>query len=79
MRSSPHSLSSSKCEERKQYHEKMQFVHSINLDIYRLGSYAVEFLKRRRRGWSSREQGGLRATPMDPVQIQEFDKKKGVE
>lgn len=67
VRSSSHSLSSSKCEERKQYHEKMQCVHSIISEIYRSGSYAVEFLKRQRRGWSSREQGGLRATPVDLV------------
>ncbi len=45
MRSLLHSSSSSECEEGKQYHEKIQFAHSIIQDIYRLGTFAVEFLE----------------------------------
>jgi hypothetical protein len=69
MRSSPHSLSSVECEEGKQYHEKMQFAHSIIENIYRSRSYVVKFLQRQKRGWSSREEGGPRATLVDPIQI----------
>jgi hypothetical protein len=39
----------------------------------------MEFLIRRIRGWSSKEQGGPRATPMDPVCIHESDEEEGVE
>jgi hypothetical protein len=46
VRSSPHSLSSLECEEKKQYHVKMQFAHSIIQNIYRSGAYVVEFLRR---------------------------------
>jgi hypothetical protein len=46
MISPPQSLSSLKCEEGKQYHAKMQFAHSIIQNIYRLGSYVVEFMRR---------------------------------
>lgn len=62
MKLSLHSPSSLECEEGKQYHEKMQFTHSIIQDIYRSRSYVVEFWKRRRRSWSSRDQRGLGAT-----------------
>ncbi len=48
MRSSLHSLPSLKCEEGKQYHENMQFYHSIIQDMYR--SFVIEFLRRQRRG-----------------------------
>jgi hypothetical protein len=47
-----HISSSSKCEEGKQYHEKMQFAHS-KFKTYNLGTFAIEFLGRRKRGWSS--------------------------
>jgi hypothetical protein len=53
----------------------MQFAHSIIQDIYKSRSYAVEFWKRQRRSWSSREQGGLRVTPMDLIHIQELNEK----
>jgi hypothetical protein len=39
----------------------------------------MEFLKRQRKGWSSKEQGGSGATPMDPILIQELDKEEGVD
>ncbi len=45
MRSLPHSLSSLECEEGKQYHEKMQFAHSIIQNIYRSRSPVVNFCK----------------------------------
>ncbi len=35
MKSPPHSLPFSECQEGKQYHEKMQFAHSIIEEIYR--------------------------------------------
>jgi hypothetical protein len=37
-----------------------------------------EFLRKRRRSWTSSEQGGPRATPVDPIYIQKSDK-EGVE
>ncbi len=74
-----HSPSSSKCEEGKQYHEKMQFVHSIIQNIYKLGTSVVEFLRRQRKGWSSNKQGGLGITLVDLVCIHKLDEKKGVE
>jgi hypothetical protein len=36
-------------------------------------------LKRRRKGWSSKEQGGSRTTPMDPILIHKLDKEEDVE
>lgn len=48
--SSIYSLPSLDCEEGKQYHEKMQFAHSIMQDIYKSKSFEVEFLRRQRRG-----------------------------
>jgi hypothetical protein len=60
-----HSPSCSECEERKQYHKKMQFAHSIIQNIHRSRSSIVKFLKRRIKGLSSSKQGGPRATPMD--------------
>jgi hypothetical protein len=56
VRSLLHSLSYLECEERKKYHEKMQFAHSIIQDIYRSGTFTVVFLQKRKRGWSSNEQ-----------------------
>ncbi len=79
MRSLLHSLSSSKCDEGKHYHKKMQFTHSIIQDIYRSGTYEEEFLRRQRKCWSSSEQGSPRVTPMDLVYIQESNKEEGME
>jgi hypothetical protein len=50
MKLSSYSLPSLDCEEGKQYHEKMQFAHSIMQDIYKSKSFEVEFLRRQRRG-----------------------------
>jgi hypothetical protein len=41
-----HSPSSLDYEEGKQYHEKMQFTHSIIQNIYRSKPFAIEFLRR---------------------------------
>jgi hypothetical protein len=79
VKSLPHSPSCSKCEERKQYHEKMQFAHSIIQNIHRLGSSIVNFLKRKIKGWNSSEQKGPRTTLMDLVHIQELNKEEGKE
>jgi hypothetical protein len=67
----PHSPSSSECEEGKAYNERMQFVHTIIQDIYKIGTSTIEFLRRRRRGWSSNEQVGLGATLVDLMHIEE--------
>jgi hypothetical protein len=40
-------------------------------DIYKLGTYAVEFLRRCKRGWSSSVQARPGATSMDLVNIEE--------
>jgi hypothetical protein len=56
MKLPPHSPSSSECEEGKEYNEKMQFVLSIIPDIYGLETSIIEFLHRRKKGWSSNEQ-----------------------
>jgi hypothetical protein len=72
-------LSSLQCVEGKQYHEKMQFAHSIIQDIYRSRTFVVKFLNRWKRSWSSSEQGGPKTTPVDLIYIQELDEKEGVE
>lgn len=54
----PHSPSSLECEEGKEYNEKMQFVLSIIPDIYESETSIVEFLHKRKKGWSSNEQAG---------------------
>ncbi len=79
MRSPSHSLSSLECEEVNQYHEKMQFVHSIIQDICRSRKFVVEFLRRLIRGWSWKEQGGLKITQVHLIQIQESNGEKGME
>jgi hypothetical protein len=56
MKLPPHSPSSSECEEGKEYNEKMQFVLSIIPDIYGSETSIIEFLLRRKKGWSSNEQ-----------------------
>jgi hypothetical protein len=49
IRSLPHSPSSLECEESKAYNEKMQFAHMIIQDIYKIGTFIVEFLHKCRR------------------------------
>jgi hypothetical protein len=81
IRSLPHSSSSLECVEGKTYNEKMQFVQMIIHDIYRIGTYVVEFLCRRlsRRSWCARKQIGQGATLVDPVFIEESEEDEGVE
>jgi hypothetical protein len=57
----------------------MQFARYIIQDIFKSGTYVVEFLRRWRRGWSSSEQTSPRITLMDLVYIQALDEKEGVE
>ncbi len=75
---SPHSPSFFKCEEGKPYNEKMQFAHTIIQDIYKIGTYAFEFLCRCRRGWSSNVQARPGATLVDSVNIEESEEDEGV-
>jgi PAB1-binding protein PBP1 len=49
VKSLSHSLSYSKCEEGKQYHEKMKFVYSIIQDIYRSKKSTLEFFRRQKK------------------------------
>lgn len=42
-----HSPSSSKCEKHNAYNEKMQLAQTLIHDIYRNGTYAIDFLRRR--------------------------------
>jgi hypothetical protein len=55
VRSPLHSPSFLECEEGKTYNEKMQFAHTIIQDIYRFGTFAVEFLHICKKGWNSNE------------------------
>lgn len=79
VRSLSHSPSSLKCEENKVYNKKMQFAHTIIQDIYRFKTSIIEFLHKRRRGWSSSVQVGLKATSVDLVNIEELEEDKSVE
>jgi len=56
IRSPLHSPSFLECEEGKANNENMQFAHTIIQDIYKIGTFAIRFLYRRKRGWSSNEQ-----------------------
>jgi hypothetical protein len=77
--SSLHLPSSSQCEEGKANNEKMQFADTIIQDIYKIETSIIEFLCRHRRGWSSSEQAGPRATLADLVHIEESEEDEGVE
>jgi hypothetical protein len=57
----------------------MQFTHKIIQDIYKFRRFEVEFLHRRRRGWSSSVQIRPKATSMDSVNVEEVEEDKGVE
>jgi hypothetical protein len=56
----------------------MKFAHSIIQDIYKLGTSKVEFLHKHKKGWSTSEQVGPKATLVDLVYIEELDEDKGV-
>jgi hypothetical protein len=79
IRSSPHSSSSSECEEGKTYNEKMQFSHTIIHDIYRTRTFAIEFLWRSKRSWRASEQKGPRITLVDPMFIEELEEDEAME
>jgi hypothetical protein len=79
VRSLLHSPSSSECEKGKTYNEKMQFAHMIIQDIYRFETFAIEFLHKCKKGWSSREQVGPKAALVDLMNIEKSYEDKGVE
>ncbi len=74
-----HSPSFSKCEEGKMYNEKMQFLHTIIQNIYKSGTFAIEFLHKHERGWSSNVQVGPRVTLVNLMNIKELEEDEGVE
>jgi hypothetical protein len=57
----------------------MQFTHIIIQNIYKTGTFVVEFLRYYRRGNSSSVQAGLKATLMDPVNIEDLEEDEGLE
>jgi hypothetical protein len=57
----------------------MQFAHYIIQDTYKLGTYVVEFLRRRKKGWSSSKQICPRVILMDLVYIQKLDEEESAE
>ncbi len=55
LRLPPHSSLSLKCAKGKVYNEKMLFAQMTIHDIYRIRTFAVEFLHRSKRSWRARE------------------------
>ncbi len=71
VRSSLHSSSYLECVERKAYNGKIEFVHMKIHDINIIATSIVEFLRRSKKCWCTREQIGLGATSIKLVFIEE--------
>jgi hypothetical protein len=79
VRSPLHSSSSLECAKRKAYNDKMQFAQMIIRNIYRTGTFVVEFLHKSRRSWHAKERTRLKATLVDLVFIEESEEDEAVE
>jgi hypothetical protein len=54
-------------------------MHTVIQDIYKIRTSVIEVLCKRKKGWSSNVQVGPRAISVDPMNIENLKKDKGVE